>query len=136
MAGAVLIVAGLERCGFDSLQQALGHLLRQGELAREQLQPLRMGRHVGLSMTARTGTPRRPLKARVALIEDGGRLLRLMLVAAPDNPALESPLWSAVAGGLVLHVRNGSTLPALQPVQSRPPWPARRAAVERQPVAA
>lgn len=114
-AGACVAVSGLRRTRFTSLEQALAQQLRRREVHRRHLMPVRMGRHVGLSITARAGTAERPLQSRLALIEDGGRLLRLMLAAPAGSPALEPALWAAVAGGLVLHVRHGSRLPALEP---------------------
>lgn len=114
-ATACVVVSGLRRTRATSLQQAMAQQLRGRELHRRHLMPVRMGRHVGLSLGARAGTAERPLQSRLAIIEDGGRLLRLMLAAPAGSPALEPMLWAAVAGGLVLHLRHGSRLPALEP---------------------
>lgn len=115
MAGACVAISGLRRTAATSLERALGQQLRQRHVHRRHLMPVRMGRHVGLSLSARAGTADRPMQSRLALIEDGGRLLRLMLAAPAGSAALEPSLWAAVAGGLVLHLRHGSRLPALEP---------------------
>lgn len=114
-AGACVAISGLRFTAATSLEQALGQQLRQRQAHRRHLVPVRMGRHVGLSLSARAGTAAQPMQSRLALIEDGGRLLRLMLAAPAGSPALEPALWAAVAGGLLLHVRHGSRLPALEP---------------------
>ena len=47
----------------------------------------------------------------MALLEDGGRLLRLVLSAAPGHDALTARSWATLAGGLVLDEMRGATLP-------------------------
>ena len=48
---------------------------------------------------------------RLALIVDGGRLLRLVLSAPQGHPALDPDTWAVVAGGLALETLRGATLP-------------------------
>jgi hypothetical protein len=78
---ARLVVSGCARTTACSLEDALAALLRRQSLAAAPatLRPLTLGRHAGLSATLRARHRGRPLGLRVALLEDGGRLLRLVL---------------------------------------------------------
>lgn len=113
-AGAAVTLAGLYHQDLSSLESALLWMLRQrgaADAGRTDLLPVRMGRHVGLGATLTVGR----IGVRIAVLEDGGRLLRLVLSAPAGSPALGAATWGTLAGGLVLHDRHGSTLPALRP---------------------
>jgi len=110
---ARLVVSGCARTAACSLEDALAALLRRQSLAAAPatLHPLTLGRHTGLSATLRARHRGRPLGLRVALLEDGGRLLRLVLSAPVGHPALGGSIWSVVAGGLALDAPRGARLP-------------------------
>lgn len=110
-----IVVAGLARAGVRSLEQAMLAQMRHSRPERGDLRALRLGRHVGLSMHVRTGGRDAPLQVRLALLEDGGRLLRLMLAAPEGHPVLARPLWQTLASSLRLQQPLGSLLPVLQP---------------------
>lgn len=110
-----IVVAGLARAGVGSLEQAMLAQLRHRRPERGDLRALRVGRHVGLALHVRTGTRGAPLQVRLALAEDGGRLLRLMLAAPAGHPVLERQVWEPLAASLRLQHALGATLPVLQP---------------------
>lgn len=114
---ARLVVAGCARSDAGSLEAALVPMLASCGLgaARDQLQALQIGRHRGLAVSLSTPHRGRSLGLRVALLEDDGRLLRLVL-SAPEGPeALQPQLWATVAGGLVLDAPRDATLPLFDP---------------------
>ncbi|MFO1329486.1 MAG: hypothetical protein U1F56_19155 [Rubrivivax sp.] len=110
-----IVVAGVARAGVRSLEQAMLAQLRHSRPGRGDLRALRLGRHVGLALHVRTGTRAAPLQVRLALAEDGGRLLRLMLAAPAGHPVLERARWEPLAASLRLRQAMGATLPVLQP---------------------
>lgn len=125
---ARLVVSGCARTTACSLEDALAALLRRQGLAAAPtpLQALTLGRHAGLTATLRARHRGRPLGLRVALLEDGGRLLRLVLSAPPGHDALGSA-WAVVAGGLALDAPRGAQLPLRS---SAADWWARAQAAE------
>ena len=110
-----IVVAGLARAGVGSLEQAMRAQLRHSRPARGDQRALRVGRHVGLALHLRTGPREAPLQVRLALAEDGGRLLRLMLAAPAGHALLERAQWEPLAASLRLRQAQGATLPVLQP---------------------
>lgn len=126
---ARLVVSGCARSAACSLEDALATLLRRQSLAAApaSLRPLTLGRHAGLSTTLRARHRGRPLGLRVALLEDAGRLLRLVLSAPVGHAALGASTWSVVAGGLALDAPQGARLPLRS---STADWWARAQAAE------
>lgn len=109
---ARVVVSGCARTDAPSLQDALGTLLRRHDPATAaELRPLQLGRHAGLAATLQARHRGQLLTLRVAMLEDGGRLLRLVLSAPPGHEALGLRTWSTLAGGLVLDELQGATLP-------------------------
>lgn len=123
------VVSGCQRTDAPSLEDAMNTLLRRQGLgaAPSALRPVRMGRHEGLATTLQARHRGRPLTLRVALLEDGGRLLRLVLSAPTGHDALDAQTWATLAGGLVLDDCRGSRLPRQSVVAD---WWARAQAAE------
>ncbi|MEN9631116.1 MAG: hypothetical protein RJA10_4344 [Pseudomonadota bacterium] len=110
---ARVVVSGCQRSEALSLEDAMHTLLRRQGLAAApaRLRPVRLGRHEGLSATLQGRHRGRPLTLQLALLEDGGRLLRLVLSAPAGHDALDPNTWAALAGGLVLDDVRGPRLP-------------------------
>lgn len=110
---ARVVVSGCARAEGGSLEDAMTRLLRRQGLAAAptELHRLRLGRHEGLCTTLQARHRGRPLTLRLALLEDGGRLLRLVLSAPTGHDALNAQTWATLAGGLVLDELRGATLP-------------------------
>jgi CheY-like chemotaxis protein len=126
---ARVVVSGCQRSEAPSLEDALNALLRRQGLgaAPATLRPLCLGRHEGLSATLQARHRGRPLTLRLALLEDGLRLLRLVLSAPAGHEALDPHTWATLAGGLVLDEARGPQLPLRSPVAD---WWARAQAAE------
>lgn len=126
---ARVVVSGCQRTDAASLDDAMFALLQRRGLAAlpATLKTIRLGRHEGLATTLQARHRGRPLTLRLAMLEDGGRLLRLVLSAPAGHDALNPQTWATLAGGLVLDECRGPRLPRRPAVAD---WWARAQAAE------